>query len=96
MIILTAKTSALHHHLCLKSTESVAVAWGRHHQAVHQPHQTHHHGHQGGARGLHTAGVLQSLVPFGVHSRAFEPGSGEAFGFIYPFVVEQKPFAILG
>ena len=73
MIIRTAKTSALHHHLCLKSTESVAVAGGRHHQAVHQPHQTYHHGHQGGARGLHTAGVLQFLVTSAVFN---EDGEG--------------------
>ena len=88
MILLAAKTSAIHHHLCLKSTESVAVARDHRDQAVHhEPHQTHHHSHQGGARGLHTAGVLQSLVPFSVHSRAFEQGPGEALRFIYRFVI---------
>lgn len=78
---LTAQTSAVDHHLCLKSAESVAVAGSRRNQTISdQPHQTHHHCHQSGPRGqfrparLHR--ILHQYSSFSVHSSAFKQRSG--------------------
>lgn len=47
--VLTAQTSAINHHVCLKSAESVANTRNVYHQAVsHEPCQTYHNCHQGG------------------------------------------------